>query len=133
MKRARLALVVAFSVIVGAGALWAQGQAGGHQPQGKAAGHPSEVFCSHLSTGQLCTPGAATLLKLEGAKRDRWSAIAKKYNEGVAASTKEFLADAKASLSPQEFATVEKWFAHSVNEQLNAQVMAAAVAANKKH
>lgn len=133
MKRATLGLIVALAVVVGAGALWAQGQGGGHQPQAQAAGHPEEVFCSHLSTGQLCTPGTAAILKLEGAKRERWSAIARKYNQGVAAATKQFLEKAKATLSPQEFATVEKWFAHSVNEQLNAQVIAAALAANKQH
>ncbi len=133
MKRATLGLVVAFALVMGAGAL-AQGQAGGqHQPQGQAAGHPEEVFCSHMSTGQLCTPGTGKILKLDGAKKDRWSAVAKKYNQGVAAATKQFLEEAKATLSPQEFATVEKWFAHSVNEQLNAQVMAAALASNKQH
>lgn len=84
-----------------------------------------------MSTGQLCTPGTAAILRLEGAKRERWSAIARKYNQGVAAATKPFLEEAKATLSPQEFATVEKWFAHSVNEQLNAQVIAAALAGNK--
>lgn len=133
MKRATLGLVVAFAVVVGAGALWAQGQAGGHQPQAQAAGHEEkEVFCSHLSTGQLCTPGTAAILKLDGAKRDRWSAIARKYNQGVAAATKQFLEEAKGTLSPQEFATVEKWFAHDVNEQLNRQVIAAALANSNK-
>lgn len=130
--RARLAFVVALAMVVGVGALWAQGQSG-HQPQAQAAGHPEEVFCSHMSTGQLCTPGTAAILKLDGAKRDRWSAIARKYNDGVGAATKQFLADAKTTLSSQEFAIVEKWFAHSVNEQLNAQVIAAALAANKQH
>lgn len=131
MKRATLGLVVAFAVVVGAGALGAQGQAGGHQPQSQAAGHEKEVFCSHLSTGQLCTPGTAAILKLDGAKKDSWSTIARKYNQGVAAATKQFLQEAKGTLSPQEFATVEKWFAHDVNEQLNRQVIAAALAGNK--
>jgi hypothetical protein len=84
-----------------------------------------------MSTGQLCTPGTAAILKLEGAKRDRWSAIARTYNQGVAAATKQFLADAKATLAPQEFAIVEKWFTPEVNEQLNRQVIAAALAGNK--
>lgn len=131
MKRATLGMVGVLAVVVGAAALWAQGQAGGHQPQAQATGHSEEVFCSHLSTGQLCTPGTAAILKLEGVKRDRWSAIARKYNQGVAAATKQFLDEAKGTLSPQEFATVEKWFAHDVNEQLNRQVIAAALAGNK--
>jgi len=131
MRTATLGLVVALAVVVGAGVLWAQGQAGGHQPQAQAAGHPAEVFCSHLSTGQLCTPGTATILRLEGAKKDRWSEIARQYNKTVGDATKQFLDEAKKTLSPQEFATVDKWFAHSVNEQLNTQVMAAALAGNK--
>jgi len=129
MKTATLGLVVALAVGVGASVLWAQ--AGGHQQQAQAAEHPTEVFCSHMSTGQLCSPGTAAILKLDGAKRERWSAIARKYNQGVASATKEFLQEAKATLSPQEFATVEKWFTHEVNEQLNRQVIAAALAGNK--
>jgi hypothetical protein len=131
MRTATLGFIVALAIVVGASVLWAQGQAGGHQQQGQAVGPPEEVFCSHMSTGQLCSPGTAAILKLEGAKRDRWTAIAKKYNEGVAAATKRFLAEAKATLTPQEFATVEKWFTHEVNEQLNRQVLAAALAGNK--
>jgi len=131
MKTATLGLIVALAIVVGGSVLWAQGQAGGHQQQAQAAGHPAEVFCSHLSTGQLCTPGTAQILKLEGAKRDRWSESARTYNQAVAAATKQFLDEAKKTLSPQEFATVEKWFAHDVNEQLNRQVIAAALAGNK--
>lgn len=132
MKTATLGWIVALAIVVGASVLWAQGQAGGHQQQAQAAaGHPAEVFCSHLSTGQLCTPGTAQILKLEGAKKDRWTESARKYNQAVAAATKQFLAEAKGTLSPQEFATVEKWFAHEVNDQLNRQVLAAALAGNK--
>ena len=131
MKMATLGFVVALAVVAGASGLWAQGQAGRHQQQAQAAGHPAEeVFCSHLSTGQLCSPGTAAILKLDGAKRERWSAIARKYNQGVAATTKQFLEEAKAMLSPQEFSTVEKWFTHDLNEQLNRQVMAATLAGN---
>lgn len=132
MKTATLGLIVALAIVVGASVLWAQGQAGGHQSPGQAAGHPAEeVFCSHLSTGQLCTPGTAAILKLEGAKREHWSQVARTYNQAVAAATRQFLDEAKKTLSPQEFATVEKWFAHDVNEQLNRQVIAAALAGNK--
>lgn len=132
MKRRTLRWVVTLAVFVGGGALWAQGQAGGHQQPARTAEHSAEVFCSHLSTGQLCTPGTAAILKLEGAKRERWTEIARTYNQGVASATKQFLADAKTLLSPQEFATVEKWFAHEVNDQLNRQVLAAALAGNKQ-
>jgi hypothetical protein len=132
MKTTTFGLVLAVAVVVGGAGLWAQGQTGGHQQPSQAASHPEqEVFCSHMSTGQLCTPGTARILRLDGAKRDRWNEMARGYNQAVAAATKRLLQDAKATLSPQEFATVEKWFAHEINEQLNRQVVAAALAGNK--
>jgi len=113
--------------VAAASALWAQAPTGGHQRPAQATGHEKEVFCSHLSTGQLCTPGTAAILKLEGAKKDRWTELARQYNRAVGEATKQFLAEAKQALSPEEFATVEKWFGHDVNEQLNRQVIAAAL------
>jgi len=125
-------LALAVAVVVGGGALRARGQSGGHQQQAQATGHPEqEVFCAHLSTGQLCTPGTARIPRLDGSKRDPWNEMARRDNEAVAAATRQLLEDAKTTLSPQEFAMVEKWFGHEINEQLNRQVLAAALAGHK--
>lgn len=53
-----------------------------------------------------------------------WNEAANQYNKAVDAATKQLLDDAKATLSPWEFATVQKWFDKSLNTQLNRQLLA---------
>lgn len=117
MKRATLGLVAALAVVVGAGVLAAQSQT--HQQQAQHQEPELEVFCSHLSAGQLCLGGTPNVLKLEGTKKEQWLAAAREYNKAVDGSTKQLLAQAKTILSPQEYATVAKWFDHGLNEVLN--------------
>ena len=115
-KIATLTGVLAVSALAGANMMTAWSQTVGHQTQ-----HPPlEVFCSHLSAGQLCLGGTPNVLKLEGAKKDQWLAAAGEYNKSVDASTKQLLAKAKAILSPEEYATVQHWFDHDLNEVMNA-------------
>lgn len=85
-----------------------------------------EVFCEGMSAGQLCPTGSGAVLRLEGAKKERWLAAANKYNQAVDAATKAFLADAKTTLSPQEFAQVEKWFDKNLNVLMNQQLLSGA-------
>ena len=89
------------AVAVSAGVVLGQGQRGQHKP---------EVFCEGLSAGQLCLLGTADVLKLQGAKKDRWNEISRQYNNAVDAATKELLQEAKATLSLEEFTRVETWF-----------------------
>ena len=115
-KTATFALVLALAALVGAAVL-AQSQQHGQQARHQEP--ELEVFCSHLSAGQLCLGGTPNVLKLDGAKKEQWLAVAREYNKSVDASTKQLLAQAKSILSPQEYATVQKWFDHGLNEVLN--------------
>ncbi len=108
--------VLVVAALVGAGVRSAQGQTREHnQP---------EIFCLAKSAGQLCNHGSAEVLKLDGAKKERWTEAANRYNKAVDAATKQLLEDAKATLSAEEFATVQKWFDKSLNAQLNRQLLA---------
>jgi len=77
------------------------------------------VFCPMKSTGQLCNHGTADLLQLTGAKRQRWTEAANRYNKAVDAATKQLLEEATAELSPEELALVEMWFAKGLNPEIN--------------
>jgi hypothetical protein len=108
-----------------------QAQTGGHQAQtgGRQAQHQEssarqEIFCEGLSAGQLCLHGTVDVLKLDAAKQASWREAGQRYNKAVDAATKQFLADAKPILSPQDFAKVEKWFDKSVNGYINQQLLA---------
>lgn len=59
------------------------------------------------------------VLKLDGEKRQQWTGAARRYNQAVSAATKQLLADAKTTLSPEEFAKVERWFDKNLNLLLN--------------
>ena len=102
-----------------------QGQASEHQSQHSQAAPTAtpEIFCLAKPTGQQCTHGSGDVLKLDGAKRQRWIEVANRYNKTVDAATKQLLEEAQRTLSPEEFATVEKWFAKSLNAQLNRQLL----------
>lgn len=81
-----------------------------------------QIFCETLSAGQLCGHGTVDALQLSGEKKAAWSDAAKRYNAAVEAATKQFLKEAQETLSPEELAVVEKWFAKGVNAQINQQL-----------
>ena len=97
--------------------LVAQSQTSKQQVQQKAP--ELEVFCSGLSTGQLCLSGAPNVLKLDDAQKQRWTEAARQYNKAVDAATKQFLEQSKPILSPLQFASVQKWFDKGLNPVLN--------------
>jgi hypothetical protein len=114
IRRATFAPVLAAVALVAGVGLYAQENAG--QQAGQKG---SEVFCSAKKTGQLCNHGTADLLKLSGAKRERWTEIVNRFNKNVEVATQELLKEAKAVLSPEEFAQVEAWFDKARNAELN--------------
>jgi hypothetical protein len=77
------------------------------------------VFCPGMSTGKLCPMGTVNTLKLTGAKKQKWTEAANRYNKAVDAATKQLLEDSKTTLSPKEYAQVEKWFAKGLNPEIN--------------
>jgi len=115
-RGATFGLVLILAALVGVAGV-AQSQR--HGQQARSQEPEREVFCSHLSSGQLCLSGAPNILKLDGTKKEQWLAAAREYNKSVGASTKQLLAQAKAILSPEEYATMEKWFDKGLNEVLN--------------
>jgi len=98
-------------------------RAGQHAQQtagsGSSSGMSGTIFCPAKSTGQLCDHGTVDVLKVSGAKRQSWSEAANRYNKSVEAATKQLLQDAKATLSPEQYAQVEKWFAKGLNPEIN--------------
>ncbi len=92
--------------------------------QGRPAVHEQEIFCLGMSAGQFCVAGSAEVLELEGEKRESWIESTRKYNAVVAAAQREFLEEAKATLSTEEYARVEPWFDRSVNALLNQLLLA---------
>jgi len=106
-------LVLAFAA--GAGVLLAQGQAPKQQIEQKAP----EVFCDGLSPGQLCLSNAPKVLRLDDAQKQRWTEAARQYNKAVDAATKQFLEQSKPILSPDQFASMQKWFDAGLNPVLN--------------
>ena len=106
-------LVLAFAA--GAGILLAQGQAPKQQVEQKAP----EVFCDGLSPGQLCLSNAPKVLRLDDAQKQRWTEAARQYNKAVDAATKQFLEQSKPILSPDQFASMQKWFDAGLNPVLN--------------
>ena len=91
---------------------------------------PGTVFCPGMSTGQLCPMGTVNTLKLTGAKKQKWTEAANRYNKAVDAATKQLLEDSKTTLSPEEYAQVEKWFAEGLNPEIN-RLLAAKEAGTK--
>src|SRR5712692_7641350 len=114
-------VLVATATLVGAGVLAAQSheQQAQHNRQAHHQEPELEVFCSGLSAGQLCLHGSPNVLKLDGAKKERWVEAGRQYNKSVDVATKQLLAQAKTILSPEEYASVEKWFNKGLNEVLN--------------
>lgn len=109
--------VLIATMLVGTAVVVAQSHTATHQAQQKAP--ELEVFCSHLSTGQMCLSGAPNVLKLDDAQKQRWTEAARQYNKAVDAATKQFLEQSKSILSAEQFATMQKWFAQGLNPVLN--------------
>jgi len=112
------------ATLFGIGIVLGQEHSAGHQakqPEDKSAmpDMSQAIFCPMKSTGQLCHHGTADLLKLTGAKRQQWTEAANRYNKAVEAATKQLLEEAKTTLSPEELALVEKWFAKGLNPEIN--------------
>ena len=115
--------VLMLATLVGAGVLLAQSHAQEHQAPSKQQVQQKapelEVFCSGLSTGQLCLSGAPNVLKLDDAQKQRWTEAARQYNKAVDTATKQLLEQSKPILSPEQFATMQKWFDRGLNPVLN--------------
>ena len=118
MKNGRMlagGLALFLSTLVGAAVVVAQDQASKSKIEQKAP----EVFCDGLSTGQLCLSNAPTVLKLTDAQKQRWSEAARQYNKAIDGATKQFLEQSKPILSPEQLATMQKWFEMGLNPVLN--------------
>lgn len=124
MKKSLIGVVVALVLVTSGWSARAQRteparQQARHDLQAQHQEPEREIFCSHLSAGQLCLGGTPNVLKLEGAAKQRWTDAGRRYNQAVDAATKQLLADAKTTLTPEQYATVQKWFDKGVNELLN--------------
>ena len=58
------------------------------------AGHPPEIFCGTMKTGQLCSLGTATLLGLTPENREAWLTAVRAYNREVNAAITRLQAQA---------------------------------------
>lgn len=116
MKRSRsILLALACAALADLpGALLAQ-QAASNEGQKK----PAQIFCNAKKAGQLCNHGTADVLKLSGAKRERWTQLVNRYNQRVEEASKELLSEAKSLLSAEEYAQVETWLDRARNAELN--------------
>lgn len=124
MKTSLIGVGVALALVTSGWTARAQraepaGQQARHNQQAQHQEPEQEIFCSHLSAGQLCLGGTPNVLKVEGAAKQRWTDAGRRYNQAVDAATKQLLADAKTTLTPEQYATVQKWFDKGVNELLN--------------
>jgi hypothetical protein len=124
MKTLLISVVVALALVISGWTARAQraepaGQQAQHNQQAQHQEPEREIFCSHLSAGQLCLGGTPNVLKLDGAAKQRWLDAGRRYNQAVDAATKRLLADTKMTLTPEQYATVQKWFDQGVNALLN--------------
>lgn len=77
------------------------------------------VFCPGMSTGKLCPYGTVATLNLAGERKQRWSEAVSRYNKAVGAATQQLLASVKPTLTPEQYAQVERWFSVGLNPQIN--------------
>jgi hypothetical protein len=105
-----------------------------HQPAAKpaATAEPPEIFCGTMKTGQLCSHGTSTALRLTPEKAAAWVASVRKYNKAVNDATMQLQAEAKGTLSAAQLAEVERWFAVGVNPQMNQLLAAPSTAATAR-
>ena len=115
--------VLMLATLVGAGVVVAQSHPQEHQAASKQQTQHKEpeleVFCSGLSTGQICLSGAPNVLKLDDAQKPRWTEAARQYNKAVDTATKQFMEQSKPILSSEQFATMQRWFDTGLNPMLN--------------
>ena len=118
--RVGLASFVVFALL-GVAVFYGQAHGAGQQSKMDMSkkDHSGTVFCPGMSTGKLCPMGTVNTLKLTGAKKQKWTEAANRYNKAVDAATKQLLEDSKTTLSPEEYAQVEKWFAKGLNPEIN--------------
>ena len=86
------AATAVLATLFGFGIALGQEHSAGHQakqPEGKSPmpDMSQAIFCPMKSTGLLCSHGTADVLKLNGAKRDRWMEAANRYSKAVEAAT----------------------------------------------
>lgn len=124
-RTAAIGLALTMATILAPGVLVAQREAQPPQTQSKPQSEQKvpEVFCDGLSTGQLCLSSAPKVLKLDEAQKQRWTEAARQYNKGIDAATKQFLEQSKPILSPEQFASMQKWFEKGLNPVLNQMLM----------
>lgn len=108
-------VLILTTTLLGAAVVVAQDQASKPKAEQKAP----EVFCDGLSTGQICLSNAPTVLKLTEAQKQRWNEAARQYNKAIDGATKQFLEQSKPILSPEQFASMQKWFEMGLNPVLN--------------
>lgn len=117
-RKAGAVNVVMITVLFGLGVLYAQKRSASGMDKSKMD-TPGTVFCPGMSTGQLFPIGTVRSLKLNGAKKQSSSEALSRYNKAIDAATKRLLEDSKGSLSPEEYAQVETWFAKGLNPEIN--------------
>lgn len=90
-------------------------------PNASAAAQEEEeaIFCPTMKTGQLCSHGTATNLRLTGEKQEQWVALARKYNKAVDAATLQLFQDAESILAPEQLSLLKAWFAVGLNPEIN--------------
>lgn len=108
---------------LGGGALYAG-------PQGKASnGHSAMVksknpmigmiFCNKMPTGELCPGGTTNTLRVSGEVAPRWRADIHQYNKAMEAAQQRLLAEARRTLSAQQYSQVAQWFEKGLNPLMN--------------
>ena len=108
-------LVLILTTLVGAAVVLARDQVSKSKAEQKAP----EVFCDGLSTGQLCLSNAPAVLKLTDTQKRQWTEAARQYNKAIDGATKQFLEQSKPVLSPEQVASMQKWFEMVLNPVLN--------------
>lgn len=124
MCRIMTAAVALFIIgVLSAGALYggAQGKVSNADSAMAKGKNPmiGMIFCDKMQTGELCPGGTANTLKISGEAGARWRADIHQYNKAVEAANERLLAEAKRTLSPQQYSQVKLWFAKGLNPLMN--------------
>lgn len=77
------------------------------------------VFCDKMQTGESCPRGTSNTLKLSGETATHWQADVHQYDQAVEAANKRLLAQAKRTLSPQQYSQIAGWFEKGLNPLMN--------------
>src|SRR4051794_14065016 len=74
-----------------------------HTGQAKTAPEDeTDIFCSTMKTGQLCTHGTTNVLGISKANEAKWMELTRKYNKAVDAATLDLFKDAEGVLTPAQ-------------------------------